>query len=53
MITNIKVGFNDKMLFIFEGLKGFAEKNGAVEIGMTMFVKDDNGRVLLNQLNYF
>lgn len=53
VITNRKVGFNDKMLFIFEGLKGFTKKNGAVELGMTMVVKDDDGRVILDQPDLF
>lgn len=53
VITNRKVGFNDKLLFIFEGLKGFAKKDGIVEIGMTMLVKDDDGRVILDQQDLF
>ena len=53
VITNRKVGFNDKMLFIFEGLEGFTKKDGTVEIGMTMLVKDDNGRVVLDQPDMF
>ncbi|MDO6490518.1 MULTISPECIES: hypothetical protein [unclassified Cellulophaga] len=53
VITNRKVGFNDKMLFIFEGLKGFTIKDGTIEIGMTMLVKDDDERIILDQTDLF
>ncbi|SFW41910.1 hypothetical protein [Cellulophaga fucicola] len=53
VITNRKVGFNDKLLFIFEGLKGFTTKDGFVELGMTMTVEDYNGTVILDQPDMF
>jgi len=53
VITDGKVGFNETIYFIFEGLSGFQEENGKVFVGLKMQATDNAQNVILSYDDLF
>ena len=52
-ITDGKAGFNETIYFLFEGLDGFSVRDGQVEMGLSMLIKDGEGNVILEEPDLF
>lgn len=48
-ITDGVINLNENIYLLFEGLNGFKESDGKVQIGISIKVTDKNGKVLLEQ----
>ncbi|MCK5068063.1 MAG: hypothetical protein KAR16_11510 [Bacteroidales bacterium] len=48
-ITDGRVGFNENIFLIFEGLEGFSVEAGQVYLGLSLEVKDGNGNLILDE----
>lgn len=53
LIKEGKVHFNEVVLFNFQGLYGFKQENGQVELGMKMLVKDADGQIVMDKQDLF
>ncbi len=49
VVTDNKVSLNEKIFFIFEGLKGYLEQDGKATIGISMKATDFDGNVIIEE----
>ena len=52
-ITNGIAGFDENIFLLFEGLEGFAVSRGQVTLGLSLEVKDSEGKVILDESDLF
>ena len=48
-ITDNRVGFNETIYLLFEGLEGLVVESGAVYLGLSMIIKDADGNLILEE----
>lgn len=48
-ITDNKINLNDNVYIIFEGIEGMSEENGNVSVGLSIYAKDSNDNILINE----
>jgi len=53
VITDGKIGLDDNIYIIVEGLKGFSEVNGLVFPGLSLKASDSEGNMILNNADMF
>ena len=53
VITDGKIGFDDNIYIIVEGLKGFTEENGLVFPGLSLNASDSEGNKILDNADMF
>jgi len=53
VITDNQAGFNETILFLFQGLKGYTLKGTKVEVGLKLKVTDNNGVIIVENDDAF
>ena len=52
-ITNGEAEFNENIYLLFEGLDGFFVEDGQVQLGLSLVVKDADGKMILDETDLF
>ena len=52
-ITDGKTSFNETIYFLFEGLDGFTVRDGLVQMGLSMLIRDGEGNIILEEADLF
>ncbi|MCX2742780.1 hypothetical protein OO013_02820 [Mangrovivirga sp. M17] len=48
VVNDNEIVLGEKIYYVFEGISGFKLKNGQISAGMSMNVKDDDGKIILS-----